>query len=85
MLEEVKKCLVSATVLHPPDWDKKFFLWTDASLVGFGAVLEQVVSNGERAPVAYANRTTTASEQKYCITLLEVAGLVYALEHFDRQ
>ena len=70
-------------MLHPPDWDNEFFLWTDASLVEFGAVLEQVVSNGERAPIAYASRATTASEQKYGITELEVAALVYALEHFE--
>ena len=31
--EEVKKCLISAPVLHPPDWEE-FFMWTDASLVG---------------------------------------------------
>ena len=41
------------------------------------------MSNGERAPIAYASRATTASEQKYEITELEVAALVYALEHFE--
>jgi len=56
-------------------------LWIDASLVGFGAVLEQVASNGEWAPVAYASRATTAAEQKHGISELEVA--VYALEHFE--
>ena len=81
--KEVKRCLVSAPVLLPPDWEREFFLWTDASLVGFGAVLEQVASNGERAPVAYASHATTAAEQKYGISELEVAALVYALEHFE--
>ena len=42
-------------------------MWTDASSVGFRAVLEQVVGNGERAPIAYASH----------------AALVYALEHFE--
>ena len=56
-------------------------MWTNASLVGFGVVIEQVVSNGERAPIAYASNATTASEQKYGITKLEVSALVYALEH----
>jgi len=74
---------VSAPVLHPPDWEKEFFLWTDASLVGFGAVLEKVTSNGERAPVAYGSRATTAAEQKHGISELEVAALVYTLEHFE--
>ena len=35
----IKDALTSAPVLHAPEWDKEFFLWTDASLTGFGAVL----------------------------------------------
>ena len=38
--EEVKQSLVSAPLLHPLDCEKELFHWTDASLVGFGAVLE---------------------------------------------
>ena len=34
-------------------------------------------------PIAYASRATTAAEQKYGVTELEVAALVYALEHFE--
>jgi len=81
--EEVKKRLISAPVLHPPDWEKEFFLWTDASLVRFGAVLEKDISDGEWVPIAYASRAATAAEQKYGITELEVAALVYSLEHFE--
>ena len=82
--EGVKKCLVLAPVLlQPSDWEKEFFLWTDVSLVGFRAVLEQDTLNGQWAPIAYASRATTAAEQKYGITELEVAALVYALEHFE--
>jgi len=33
---------------------ERVFLWTDASLVGFGAVLEQYISDGEQVPIAYA-------------------------------
>lgn len=81
--ERVKESLVSAPLLHPPDWEKEFFLWTDASLVGFGAMLEQEVSAGERKPIAYASRATNAAERKYGVTELEVAALVFALEHFE--
>ena len=81
--EEVKRSLVSALLLHPPDWKKEFFLWIDASLVGFGAVLEQEVQKGVRVPIAHASRATNAAEKKYGVTELEVAALVYSLEHFE--
>jgi len=69
--------------IHPPDWEKEFFLWTDTSLLGFGSALEQDASNGEWAPVAYASHAMTAAEQKYNISELEVVALVYALEPFE--
>ena len=68
--EEVKRSLSSAPLLQPPDWEKEFFLWTDASLLGFGAVLEQETTEGKQAPIAYASRATTAAEKKYGMTEL---------------
>ena len=81
--ENIKEMLTSAPVLHAPEWDKEFFLWTDASLTGFGAVLEQTGTDGKRVPIAYASRMTTTAEKKYGVTELEVAALIYALEHFE--
>ena len=80
---EIKQRLVSAPVLHPPDLSKPFQLWTDASEEGFGAVLEQTVEEGCRHPIAYASRATNDAERKYAPTELEVAALVFALEHFQ--
>ena len=81
--QEVKRMLVSAPLLHPPDLTKPFYLWTDASEKGFGALLEQEDSDGCRHPVAYASRQTNPAEAKYAPTELEVAALVYAVEHFE--
>ena len=39
---ELKQRLVQALVLQPTDLTLPFFVWTDASIVGFGAVLEQL-------------------------------------------
>ena len=80
--KEIKKRLVSAPVLRPPDLDRPFILWTDASERGFGAVLEQESEDGQRHPIAYASRATNGAERKYAPTELEVAALVFALEHF---
>ena len=79
---EVKQRLVSAPVLKPPDLSKPFLLWTDASERGFGAVLEQEDTEGQRFPIAYASRATNEAERKYAPTELEVAAVVFALDHF---
>ena len=81
--QEIKSRLSKAPVLQPPDLTKPFFLWVDASTAGFGAVLEQETSDGKTAPVAFASRPTSLAEQKFAATELEVAGLVFALEHFE--
>jgi len=58
-------------------------LWTDASGLGFGAVLEQVGKDGCHHPVAYACHQTNAAEVKYVPTKLEVVAFVYLVTHFD--
>ena len=75
--------LISAPLLHPPDLTKPFYLWTNASEKGFGALLEQEGNDKKRYPVAYASRQTNPAEAKYAPTELEVAALVYAVEHFE--
>lgn len=72
----VKRRLVSAPLLHPPDLTKPFQLWTDASERRFGAVLEQKDQDDCRHPIACASRATNGAEQKYAPTELEVAALV---------
>ena len=79
---EVKKRLVTALVLRLPDMEQPFVLWTDASEKGFGAVLEQEDEDGLRHPIAYASRATNKAERKYAPMELEVAALVFTLEHF---
>ena len=78
--QSVKSMLASAPLLYPPDLNKPFFLWTDASSKGFGALLEQEGNDGRRYPIAYASRQTNTAGSNY---ELEVAALVYAVEHFE--
>ena len=46
-------------------------------------LLEQEGTDKVRHPVAYVNRPTNNAEMKYAPTEVEVAALVYALEHFQ--
>ena len=75
--------MTSAPLLPPPDLTKEFYLWTDASSRGFGALLEQKGEDGKRYPVAFASRQTNLAKQKYAPTELEVAALIFAVEHFE--
>ena len=74
---------MTAPVLCPPDLTKPFYVWTDASCLGFSAVLERLDDQGRRHPIAYASRQTNPAEAKYAPTQLEVAALVYSVEHFE--
>ena len=81
--QKIKEMLISSPVLVPPDLDKDFFLWVDACEEGFGAILEQISEDGLRHPVAYASRATNDAEKKYPPTKLEMAAIVFALNHFE--
>ena len=75
-LEEIKNSLYTTA----SRLEQRIF-WTDASQVGFGAVLEQQNSEGVRLPVAFASKPTNQAEVKYGVTELEVAALIFA-RHF---
>ena len=79
----LKQKLSTAPLLQPPDMSKPFYVWSDASILGFGAVLEQLDDQGQRHPIAYASRQTSEAEKKYAPTELEVAALVFAVESFE--
>ena len=66
--EKIKIRLVTGPLLHPPDMEE-FFVWTDASEKGFGAVLKQEDTEGKRHQMAYASRATCTHtvEQKYAL------------------
>ncbi len=71
---QLRERLSSTPVLAHPDFSKAFYVETDASQLGLGAVLEQEQSDGKLHPVAYASRTLQPSEKRYGITELEALG-----------
>lgn len=78
---ELKSRLVSAPILAFPDHSLPFTLDTDASHVGIGAVLSQVQDGQERV-VAYASRTLSKAERRYCVTRKELLAVVSFIQHF---
>ncbi|CAM4657089.1 unnamed protein product [Lepidochelys kempii] len=71
--------LCSNPVLIAPDFNKEFILQTDASEVGLGAVLLQMVRD-EEYPILYLSRKLLPREQKYTMVERECLAVKWAME-----
>ena len=83
--DTLKDALSQSPVLSYPLREGKFIVSTDASDDGVGAVLEQEqIENGKKVVkvVAYASKTLSRSQRKYCATNRELLAVVTALEQF---
>ena len=70
--DKLRACLVSSHVLSYPDYSRRFVLGTDASDTGIGAVLSQVKDDGSEVVTAYASRSLSRPERRYCVTRKEL-------------
>lgn len=61
---------------------KHTLLLTLLSPVGLGAVLTQTKNGKSTRVIAYANKTLTDTEKRYCQTEKEALSLVWAIERF---
>ena len=78
----LKTCLCSSLVLIHPKFDREFILQTDASDIGLGAILSQLDDNGCERPIAYASKTLSARERKYCTTEKEAFAVIFGIRTF---
>jgi hypothetical protein len=79
--------MVSKLVLHQPDFGKTFYLQTDASKYGVGAVLSQdegaqPTMPWKRHPVAYYSATFSPTEQNYNTHDLKFLGVMKSINHW---
>ena len=79
---QLKAVLTSSPVLCVYDPKKETELHTDASALGFGAILLQKQNDHKFHPVAYFSRMTSESEKKLHSYVLETLAIHYALERF---
>ena len=70
-------------MLRPPDWDKPFHMFCDASNVTVGSVLCQ--STGEKGKdqrIAYTSKQLTPAERNYSTTERECLAMVFSVKKF---
>ena len=79
--QSLKKLLLEAPILKYPNFQKTFFLATDASDKGLGAALLQE-HEGKLHPVSYASRTLNKAECNYYVTKKEALAVVWALRNY---
>ncbi|XP_052778481.1 uncharacterized protein LOC128215916 [Mya arenaria] len=78
----LKQALIGPDIMgYPLNEAGSFYLDTDASGVGLGAVLSQIQSGRERV-IAYASRATNKAERNYCITEQELLAVVFFIQYF---
>ncbi len=81
----LKAPLISAPVLAYPTQEGHFTLSTDASDVGIGAVLELDQEEGGQVVkrvIAYASKTLSDTQRRYCTTNKGLLAVVMAIELF---
>ena len=78
----LRKCLVSDSILHLPDFEKQFILQTDASSTGIGAILLQEFE-GESFPIMFASRKLLPRESRYSTIERECLALIWGIGKFQ--
>ena len=79
---QLKNALTSAPILGFPREEGLWYLDTNLSDVGMGAVLSQIQDEEEQV-IAYVSKSLEGSEQRYCTAGKELLAVVWALKHFN--
>jgi RNase H-like domain found in reverse transcriptase len=76
-LRKVKQLLSKHITLTFPDFNKPFEIYTDASTVQLGAIIEQ-----EGKPLAFYSRKLSDAQTRYTVTELELLSIVETLQEY---
>ena len=79
--ETLKKSLISAPIVQPPDWNLPFEIMCDASDYVVGAVLGQRVDKKLNV-IHYASKTLDNAQRNYATTEKEILAVVFACDRF---
>jgi len=79
----VQEIINHADILAQPDFSKKFYLWVDASNVGYGGVLMQQTETGDYVPVELISNCWKDSELIWHPTTKEIKALTECVAKWD--
>ena len=79
----MKTSLTSDTELTIPNTKHPFFITVDASLIGLGAVLFQLIDKNQMKVISYNSRILNSQEQKLSTLERELLGIVHALQLYE--
>lgn len=79
--EKLKNCLINPPILAYPDFTKQFVITVDASALGCGAVLSQII-NGMDKPISFASKSFNHAESKRAPIEQELTGIHWSIKHF---
>jgi hypothetical protein len=77
----LKKALISAPIIQPPDWHLPFEIMCDASDYAVGAVLNQSKDKKHYA-ISYTKKTLTRPQLNYATKEKELLVVVFAIKKF---
>ena len=78
----LKEAIVQAPILHYPNPDKRYIVYTDASDNGCGAQISQE-HDGMEFPIAFLSHTLTETQWKWSTTKQEAYGVYYAITKWN--
>ena len=81
-LLHLKEAIVQAPILHYPNSNKKYVVYTNASGNACGAQLSQE-HDGTEFPIAFLLHTFTETERKWSTTEQEAYGIYYAITKWN--
>src|SRR3954447_13887806 len=81
VFEVLKKALITAPIVQPPDWILPFEIMCDASDFAVGAVLGQRVDKKLNV-IHYARKTLDSAQKNYATTEKEFLAVVFACDKF---
>jgi hypothetical protein len=79
--EILKKALIAAPIVQPPDWNLPFEIMCDASNFAVCAVLGQRVDKKLNV-IHYASKTLDATQKNYATTEKESLAIVFSCDKF---
>jgi len=79
--EILKRALIFAPIIQPPDWSLPFKIMSNANGYAVGAVLGQTKDKKHHA-IAYASKTLTGPQLNYATTKKELLAVVFAIDKF---